>query len=120
METRRKHPACGPFLADLRRRKGFSQAKLAERAATTQTSVSRIERDLVSPSLQTLNRLLEAMGETLVVGSVPVADPPPRGGNRSIRELRADFDDSSPEERMERSGALSHALTALAISAPKK
>ena len=36
----------------------------------SQTNISRIERDKVSPSVATLNRLLEAMGETLQVTSI--------------------------------------------------
>ncbi|HEY1833664.1 MAG TPA: helix-turn-helix domain-containing protein [Solirubrobacteraceae bacterium] len=50
-----------------RRRLGLSQRQLAIRAGTTQASVSRIERGLVSPSFATLRGLMLAMGEEPVL-----------------------------------------------------
>jgi transcriptional regulator with XRE-family HTH domain len=52
----------GPLLRDMRRRHGLSQSRLARRARTTQAVVSRIERGEASPTLDTLRRLLAAMG----------------------------------------------------------
>jgi transcriptional regulator with XRE-family HTH domain len=49
-------------LVSTRRRHGISQDRLARRAGTTQAVVSRIERGLVSPSVETVQRLLAAMG----------------------------------------------------------
>lgn len=83
----------------------------------TQANVSRIERDKVSPTLGTINRLLEAMGETLQVSSVPLNSPPPRGGNAPIRDLRADYDQLTPDERLEQAAILSRAASELAVSA---
>jgi transcriptional regulator with XRE-family HTH domain len=57
----------GPLLRDLRRRHGLSQSRLARRAHTTQAVVSRIERGEASPTLDTLRRLLAAMGWELDV-----------------------------------------------------
>ena len=45
----------------------MTQAQLAARARTSQAAISRIERDLVSPSTAMLARLLDLMGEELVL-----------------------------------------------------
>lgn len=111
-----KAPRCGRFLVEARRRHGLSQAELAELAGMTQTNISRIERDKASPSLRTLNRLLEAMGETLQIAAVPLDAPPPGGGNAPIRELRADFDELSPDQRIEQAATLSRVAGELAAS----
>lgn len=39
------------------------------RASTTQSAISRIERDRVSPSVETLRELLYLLGEDLELGS---------------------------------------------------
>lgn len=39
------------------------------RASTTQSAISRIERDRVSPSVATLRELLYLLGEDLVLGA---------------------------------------------------
>jgi transcriptional regulator with XRE-family HTH domain len=59
----------GELLRDARRKHGVSQARLAIRAGTTQSAISRIERDHVSPSVETLRDLLHMLGEDLVLGS---------------------------------------------------
>lgn len=91
---------------------------MAERAGTTQAQVSRIERDLVSPSLTTLETLLAAMGETLSLSARPLDAPPPGGGNTTIRELRADFELLTPEQRLEQAIELSGMQAELAASRP--
>lgn len=58
----------GQILREARRRHGVSQARLAIRAGTTQSAISRIERDRVSPSVETLRSLLHLLGEDLVLG----------------------------------------------------
>src|SRR2546423_8655195 len=57
----------GEVLRDARSRHGLTQAQLAARARTSQAAISRIERDLVSPSVDTLTTLLDLMGEELVL-----------------------------------------------------
>jgi transcriptional regulator with XRE-family HTH domain len=52
-----------------RKRHGISQRSLALRAATGQAAISRIERGEVSPSVDTVERLLAAMGERLQLES---------------------------------------------------
>jgi transcriptional regulator with XRE-family HTH domain len=55
----------GDLLREARRRHGVTQNQLATRARTTQAAISRIERNLVSPSVSTLARLLDLLGERL-------------------------------------------------------
>lgn len=64
-------PSSGQLLRARRRAHGLSQQRLARRARTTQAAVSRIERDVVSPSLATLAGLLEVMGEELELSARP-------------------------------------------------
>ena len=60
-------PTPGQLLKAARERRGVSQARLAIRAGTTQSAISRIERDHVSPSIETLRELLHLLGEELVL-----------------------------------------------------
>jgi transcriptional regulator with XRE-family HTH domain len=57
----------GELLRSTRRRHGLTQKQLAIRARTSQAAVSRIERDVVSPSVATLGELLRLMNEELVL-----------------------------------------------------
>jgi transcriptional regulator with XRE-family HTH domain len=59
----------GKLLRDARHRKHVSQESLATRAGTTQSAISRIERDRVSPSIETLRELLYLLGEDLVLAA---------------------------------------------------
>ena len=59
----------GELLRDARRRHGVSQKQLAMRASTTQSAISRVERDRVSPSVETLRELLFLLGEDLTLGA---------------------------------------------------
>jgi len=61
-------PSPGELLRAARSRHGVSQARLATRASTTQSAISRIERDQVSPSVETLRSLLYLLGEDLELG----------------------------------------------------
>jgi transcriptional regulator with XRE-family HTH domain len=108
---------CGSLLREARKRHGLDQAELARRVGTEQPAISRIERDVVSPSLDTLNHLFEAMGETLAIAPMSLADPVPGGGNQSIAELRADYRSLTPEERLAQTAHLSKVATALAAEA---
>lgn len=57
--------AGGDFVAELvaaRKKKGLSQAELAERAGLPQSTIGRIEARLVSPNLETLNKILPVLG----------------------------------------------------------
>lgn len=79
-----------------------------------QPAVSRIERDVVSPSLETLNRLIEGMGETLMLSSVGLSESVPRGSNQSVAEVLSDYRDLTPTERLAQAAKLSEMATELA------
>ena len=108
--------SCGPLIKHARRRYGLGQAELAERLGTSQPAISRIERDQVSPTLETLERILNALGETLEVSTLALGEPPPGGSNQSIAELRADYR-LSAEERLTQAARLSEIATELAAGA---
>jgi transcriptional regulator with XRE-family HTH domain len=55
------------MLREARIRHGVSQERLAIRAGTTQSAISRIEKDRISPTVQTLTELLHLLGEDLVL-----------------------------------------------------
>lgn len=51
------------FLRERREAHGLSQAELAKLAKTSQGQISRIERGAISPSFDTLAKILAALGE---------------------------------------------------------
>ena len=55
----------GRLIRDARTRHRLSQERLARRAGTTQSAISRIEQERISPTVQTLAELLHLMGEDL-------------------------------------------------------
>ena len=52
----------------------FTQAEVARRLGTTQSSIARLEGGPVSPSFATLRRHAEATGTRLTVGLVSADD----------------------------------------------
>ena len=102
----------GQVVLNARRSLGLTQAELARRSATTQNYVSRIERGAVEPTLPTIERLLYAMGLRLELG---VVELPP--GNEDPAQLRADYAESTPEERVGQAMMLSEFLTGVAADA---
>lgn len=62
----------GELIRTTRIRRGLSQERLARRVGTQQSAVSRIEADEVSPSAETLDLWLRAMGSCLELnGGLP-------------------------------------------------
>ncbi len=59
----------GELIRDARRRHQLSQRRLALRSGASQAWISRIERGEVSPSVESLERLLLVMGESLSLGA---------------------------------------------------
>ncbi len=55
----------GKNLKDARFRAGLTQAELAEKAGTTQTTVARIERDAVQPEVTTVRKLAATLGVSI-------------------------------------------------------
>lgn len=91
----------GTLLAAARRRHGMSQSQLAARARTSQAAISRIERDLVSPSVSTLANLLDLMGERLTLETEQID----YGHDRAL--LRQNLD-RTPDERIDHGLAFSN------------
>lgn len=59
--------AVGSFLAKNRKQAGLTQRELALRAFTQQSSISRVETGRVSPTVREVERLLGAMGRSLIL-----------------------------------------------------
>jgi transcriptional regulator with XRE-family HTH domain len=85
----------GELLRDARRRHGLTQRQLAIRARTSQAAISRIEREVVSPSVATLAELLWMMNEQLVLDASPVD----WGFDVTLNKARLAL---SPEDRLRR------------------
>jgi len=85
----------GELVREARKRHGLTQRQLAIRARTSQAAISRIERDLVSPSVETLGELLRMMNEELVIDARPVD----WGFDVELLKARLAL---SPEERIRR------------------
>jgi len=96
----------GRLLRDARVRHGVTQEQLAARARTSQAAISRIERDVVSPSVSTLATLLDLLGEELELAATPID----YGHDRTliVENLRY-----TPEERIERQADWSHGMREL-------
>ncbi len=90
----------GELLKEARKRHGVSQKRLAIRAGTTQSAISRIECDRVSPSVETLRELLYLLGEDLTLG----AEERDSGIDRTLNAQNLSF---HPEQRVKRGLAFS-------------
>lgn len=101
--------SAGTLIRECRRRHRLTQAELARRARTSQPQIGRIERGEISPSIDTLERLLLSMGERLELRAEPLPH-----GNQSLAELRADFEELDEGERIAQAAELSYALTSIA------
>jgi transcriptional regulator with XRE-family HTH domain len=88
----------------------MGQRDLARLAGTSQAQISRIERGETSPSIETLARLLATMGERLSLESAQVTS------NRSLSQLRADYEQLTPSERLAQTARLSRTLTGIAVA----
>jgi transcriptional regulator with XRE-family HTH domain len=94
-ERRRVGPTPGELLRKVRRRHGISQRSLATRAGTTQSAISRIETDRVSPSVDTLWELLYLLGEDLELFTIPRD----YGIDLTLNQANLDF---TPGQRVDR------------------
>jgi transcriptional regulator with XRE-family HTH domain len=90
----------GELVRDVRKRHGLTQERLAARASTSQAAISRIERDLVSPTVESLVNLLRLMNEQLILKAEPA---PLYSGN--LDALRANLE-LTPSQRIEQGAAL--------------
>lgn len=85
----------GELLRSARRRHGLTQRQLAARARTSQAAISRVERDLVSPSVATLANWLDLMGEELELAATPID----YGHDRTLNQQQLAL---SPNQRLDR------------------
>ena len=69
-------------VAKARRRAGLSQAQLAKRMKTTQSTVARLESGRGKPSTRTLSRFAKATGHRLKISFEPLRE---RGGSGKRR-----------------------------------
>jgi hypothetical protein len=86
------------LLRSARLRRGVTQAELARRAQTSQPAIARLEKGRNSPSIDTLERLLRALGFRLQIEALP-ADT---GVDRTLIAAALRL---SPEERLRRTSA---------------
>jgi transcriptional regulator with XRE-family HTH domain len=93
----------GELLREARRRHGVTQEQLAARARTSQAAISRIERDVVSPSVGTLTTLLDLLGEELELSSSPID----YGHDRTLIAANLRF---TPEQRIDRQAEWSQGM----------
>jgi len=84
----------GRLIRERRLANGLTQAQIALRAGSTQESISRLERDEISPTFETVERLLGVMGEEL---APRVRRAPLEADRRRLRALRG----RPPAERLE-------------------
>lgn len=96
----------GELVKEARGRHGVSQKRLAMRAGTTQSAISRIELDRVSPSVNTLRELLYLLGEDLTL-EIEERD---FGIDRTLNVERLK---ASPSERLEYGLAMAGQLIAI-------
>jgi transcriptional regulator with XRE-family HTH domain len=77
------------MISSERKRASLTQAQLAERVGISQAKISAYESGRISPSVETLERLLAAMGARLTVerGRRPVILPSRREHARTGRQL---------------------------------
>jgi len=56
----------GEKIRELRQRRNLGVRELAQRSGVSHSTISLIERDKISPSIDTLNAILDSLGTTLV------------------------------------------------------
>lgn len=85
---------------------GLTQRQLAVRAGTTKTAISRLESRHLSPSFETLQRLLLCMGYRLGVEAIPMT---PRSDPSQLDAVA----DMTPTQRLDHALASQSSLTDL-------
>jgi transcriptional regulator with XRE-family HTH domain len=93
----------GELVRRTRRRHGLTQRQLAIRARTSQAAISRIERDVVSPTVATLGELLRLMNEELALEAREID----WGHDRTLNQRRLALE---PEDRVRRQAEWARAI----------
>src|SRR6266516_2466172 len=81
----------GLRLATARRAAGLTQAELAARIGTKQSSISKIESGRVTPTLPVLDRIARATGSPIVVTLGETRSPSPDERRRRVKEVLGGF-----------------------------
>ena len=106
----------GSFIAELRKEKGLTQAELAERVSVTGGAVSKWERGLCYPDIETVVRLAEVLG--LSVGEILAGQRiqvyTPETVDTLAKESIAAYSGSERRRMLRRMGAVLAALALLA------
>ncbi len=89
----------GTLIRTMRERHGLTQRQLATRAGTTQSAISRIEHDHVSPTIETLSELAFLMGEEIVL------EPKPYEWGHDIDLIRSNMD-LTTEQRIQQNKSI--------------
>ena len=74
-----------------RRAAGLTQAELAERIGTKQSSISKIESGKVVPTLPVLDRIARALGAPIVITVGEARGPGAVERRRRVREVLGDY-----------------------------
>jgi transcriptional regulator with XRE-family HTH domain len=85
----------GTLIRQARMRAGLSQVQLSERSGKDRAQIARWERDVVTPSLETLREVLQACGFDLQMELVLYQPPDARDDARLQEELAR-----TPQERL--------------------
>ena len=80
-------------IIDARSRAGLTQAQLARRMKTTQTTIARLESGRVKPSTRTLERLAKATGHRLIIDFAPLG--PQKARRRPSQSITKPVRDSN-------------------------
>ena len=86
----------GTLIRQARTRAGLSQVELSERSGKDRAQIARWERDVVTPSLETLRELLQACGFDLEMTLV-LYQPPDPGDEAELKEALG----RTPQERLQ-------------------
>ena len=86
----------GTLIRQARTRAGLSQGELSERSGKDRAQIARWERDVVTPSLETLRELLQACGFDLDLSLVPY-----RGRDVKLEARLAKALERTPQERLQ-------------------
>ncbi|MCA1737233.1 MAG: helix-turn-helix domain-containing protein [Actinobacteria bacterium] len=81
----------GELIRATREGQGLSQERLALRAGTKQSAISRLERGQISPSFESLQLLMSAMGQRIELLAKPMSrDYDPLHRQTNVRRSPAD------------------------------
>ncbi|WP_050761690.1 substrate-binding domain-containing protein [Beutenbergia cavernae] len=85
-QIRHERPSPGELIREARVRAGLTQSALASQIGSSQALIARYEADAVSPTVRSLDRILEALGSDLEIGSRPPAAPRAQAGVKGVRQ----------------------------------